>query len=293
MDDFEQLWKNYQAQIRSENEVSARMQKQFWDVLYPLMLAKAYHVLEKTKTDDIKEINELLQKVNKELNKESLKKITNLLQKGEKDDDDILELIHETFLKIITEIKKNNNKLVIESSDNFCSWTYTIMRHLYVDKMKKEKDRVKPIDDIRKTEDINSISEEYTEDFSKEHTEDFSKEHTEVYSEEYKEDFSEEHTEDFDEEHIEEYSEEYSLIDSLNNIEVYDFSTAFSSFRVKYEDCHELISARGFEPKLPYKEIKEEDRFVNISLQNLRKMKERCMGYLRDFMNDYYLKLEL
>ena len=165
--------------------------------------------------------------------------------------------------------KKDNGNFIIESIDDFCRWIFKVMRNLYVDKIKKTKESEKPIDDNQKIEDINSISEEYTEGFNDE------------YSENYNEEYTEYNT------------EEFSLTYSLNNIEVYDFFTAFSSFREEHEDCHELISAREFEPKLPYKEIKEQDRFVNESLENLRKMKERCMDSLKDFINNYYPKLAL
>jgi len=238
MDDFEQLWNNYQAQIRSENRVSERMQKEFWDIVYPLILVKATQIAMK--------------------------------YRGKHESITIIEpeeLIQDAYKKLFDRIKNNPKPLVFKNLDKFIGHMYVAMKNLTLDQKKKEK-KYKGVND-NEIDDINFISDEYSE----------------AYSEEYSENYNEEYTE---------YNtEEFSLTDSLNNIEVYDFFTAFSSFREKYEDCHELISAREFEPKLPYKEIKEQDRFVNLSLGNLRKIKDRCMDSLKDFINKYYPKLAL
>jgi len=237
MDDFEQLWNNYQAQIRSENEISEGMQKQFWDVVYPLMLVKAYQV------------------ANKKI--ESYEKITKLIR-NKNEDIGFLGLISDSFLKLFNRIKNNPKPLVFKNSDKFIGLMFVVMKNINLDQKKEENNfKYSNEDEI---EAINFISNEYSEDFS------------EVYNENY--------------------NEEFSLINSLNNIEEYDFSKAFSSFREKFEDCHKLISLKELN-KIPYKKIKKEDRFVNISLENLRQIKGRCMDSLKDFINNYYPKLAL
>ncbi|MHB1107333.1 MAG: sigma-70 RNA polymerase sigma factor region 4 domain-containing protein [Lutibacter sp.] len=209
MNDFRELWNNYQAHIRSENVVSAKMQKEFWDVVYPLILADA-------------------KKIANEYNATS---INDMLI-------DPIDFAHDGILNLITRIKNNANPLVFKNKSDVKKYAYIILRNLKFSQFKKDKEE----------------------------------------QDKYKDYYSEE------------YDEEFNLKDSLNNIQEFDLLTVFNLFKEKREPCHKLISLVVLNG-IDYNRITDENHFIGISLSSLRKMKERCMGYLKDFVNNHYLNL--
>ena len=95
------------------------------------------------------------------------------------------------------------------------------------------------------------------------------------------------------EEYSENYSEEYSLVDSLNSIKEFGIEDIFNLFKKINKICYELISLFVIDCKSYEEIAENYINFKRYSYEYLKRKKYLCLEKLKDFTNEHYLKLGL